>query len=92
MPSIPDDKYVVFISGLNLSSNNDLTPFQLFVDYMTGMIGGNKEVARVSLGSSPNYAREIHSNLYQSLKLELCVPDGEGVQSFHLWELRGCPV
>ncbi|XP_003741902.1 DNA polymerase delta subunit 2 [Galendromus occidentalis] len=48
VPTIAEDKYVVFISGLNLSSNHDLTPFQLFVDYLTGMIGSNKEVERTA--------------------------------------------
>ncbi|XP_028549804.1 DNA polymerase delta small subunit [Dendrobium catenatum] len=44
LPRLGEDKYVVFVSGLNVGSNifNPLQ-FQLFVDHVTGHLGGDNE-------------------------------------------------
>ncbi|KAH0463425.1 hypothetical protein IEQ34_008007 [Dendrobium chrysotoxum] len=44
LPRLGEDKYVVFVSGLNVGSNifNPLQ-FQLFVDHVTGHLGGENE-------------------------------------------------
>lgn len=49
IPKITEDKFVVLLSGLELSKSNDLTTLQLFVDYLGGFIGGNKEIEKVSI-------------------------------------------
>ncbi|OQR70155.1 DNA polymerase delta subunit 2-like [Tropilaelaps mercedesae] len=48
IPKTTGDKFVVFVSGLELSGSKDLTNFQLFVDYICGLIGANKDIERTA--------------------------------------------
>ncbi|CAD5123822.1 DgyrCDS12130 [Dimorphilus gyrociliatus] len=48
-PSLSDDMWIAFVSGLDLDgANDDLVSLQLLVDYLTGILGCDEDQAKIS--------------------------------------------